>query len=39
MVAYFGLQANRFIDRSKPISLGNTNILKRSAPSMHWDFN
>nr|CAH8873830.1 unnamed protein product [Trichobilharzia regenti] len=37
-VAYFGLPPDRFIDERKPLSLGNTAILKRSAPVMHWDF-
>ncbi|CAH8673441.1 unnamed protein product [Schistosoma rodhaini] len=38
MVAYFGLRSERFIERRKPISLGSTAILKRSAPPIHWDF-
>nr|CAX76369.1 ATP synthase, subunit d [Schistosoma japonicum] len=38
-VAYFGMESDRFIDPRRPISLGNTSILKKSAPKVHWDFN
>ncbi|CAH8613854.1 unnamed protein product [Heterobilharzia americana] len=37
-VAYFGMANDDYLRPAEPINLGDTTILNRSAPVMHWDF-